>query len=55
VKANKPEDNVDTFRKRSTGDRTRNTNTPMKDLSSFHDTFGSFSAKRTDKIGDYSG
>ncbi|ONL93326.1 DNA-binding bromodomain-containing protein [Zea mays] len=27
----------------------------MKDLSSFHDTFGSFSAKRTDKIGDYSG
>ena len=55
VKTNKPEDNVDTFRKRSTGDRTRNTNTPMKDPSSFHNMLGSFSAKRADKIGDYSG
>ncbi|CAN6290794.1 unnamed protein product, partial [Urochloa humidicola] len=55
VKTNKPEDNADTIRKRSTGDRTRNTNAPLKDPSTFHSMFGSFSAKRTDKTGDYSG
>ena len=55
VKTNKPEDNADTIRKRSTGDRTRNTSTPLKDPSTFHSMFGSFSAKRTDKISDYSG
>ncbi|CAN6302437.1 unnamed protein product, partial [Urochloa humidicola] len=55
VKTNKPEDNADTGRKRSTGDRTRVTNAPLKDPSTFHSMFGSFSAKRTDKAGDYSG
>uniref|UniRef100_A0A0A9DUP9 Bromo domain-containing protein n=1 Tax=Arundo donax TaxID=35708 RepID=A0A0A9DUP9_ARUDO len=55
VKTNKPEDNAETIRKRPTGDRTRNTNMPTKDSSTFHSMLGSFSAKRTDKIGDYSG
>ncbi|OEL29267.1 hypothetical protein BAE44_0009710, partial [Dichanthelium oligosanthes] len=55
VKTNKSEDNADIIRKRTTGDRTRNTNAPLKDSSTFHSMFGSFSAKRTDKIGDYSG
>lgn len=55
VKTNKPEDNADAIRKRSTGDRTRNANTPLKDPPTFHSMFGSFTAKRTDKFGDYSG
>ncbi|XP_062209752.1 uncharacterized protein LOC133911506 [Phragmites australis] len=55
VKANKHEDNAETIRKRLTGDRTRNTNTPTKDSSTFHSMLSSSSVKRTDKIGDYSG
>jgi bromodomain-containing protein 9 len=55
MKTSKPEDSIDTFRKKSTGDITRNTNTTMKEPSSFHSMLGSFSAKRADKIGDYSG
>uniref|UniRef100_A0A0A9EID5 Uncharacterized protein n=1 Tax=Arundo donax TaxID=35708 RepID=A0A0A9EID5_ARUDO len=55
VKTIKPEDNAETIRKRMTGDRNQNTNIPTKDLSMFHSMLGSFSAKRTDKIGDYSG
>ncbi|XP_062216889.1 uncharacterized protein LOC133916989 isoform X2 [Phragmites australis] len=55
VTTNKPEDNAETIRKRSTGDRTRNTNIPTKDSSTFHTMLHSFSAKRADKIGDYSG
>ncbi|WVZ55321.1 hypothetical protein U9M48_005994 [Paspalum notatum var. saurae] len=55
MKTNKPEENADTLRRRTTGDRTRTINTPMKDSSSYHSMLGSFSAKRTDKIGDYSG
>ncbi|KAG8073317.1 hypothetical protein GUJ93_ZPchr0006g43659 [Zizania palustris] len=51
----KSADNVETIRKRLTGDRTRNANI-TRDLSFFqHNTLGSFSGKRTDKIGDYSG
>uniref|UniRef100_A0A0A8Y5X2 Uncharacterized protein n=1 Tax=Arundo donax TaxID=35708 RepID=A0A0A8Y5X2_ARUDO len=54
-KTNKPEDNAETIRKRLTGDKTRNTNIPTKDSSTFHSMLGSFSAKKTDKSGDYSG
>ncbi|GJN09203.1 hypothetical protein PR202_ga27186 [Eleusine coracana subsp. coracana] len=55
AKTIKSEDNAETIRKRLTGDRTRNTNTPMKDSSTFHSMLGSFSARRPDKIGEYSG
>ncbi|GJN30187.1 hypothetical protein PR202_gb18475 [Eleusine coracana subsp. coracana] len=55
AKTIKSEDNAETIRKRLTGDKTRNTNTPMKDSSTFHSMLGSFSARRPDKIGEYSG
>ncbi|KAL6649144.1 hypothetical protein ACP70R_013368 [Stipagrostis hirtigluma subsp. patula] len=55
VKINKPEDNAETIRRRPAGDRTRNTNIPAKDSSPFHSILGSSSAKRMDKMGDYSG
>ncbi|CAM0870489.1 unnamed protein product [Alopecurus aequalis] len=56
VKTNKSADNTET-RKRFTADRTRNTNISMRDSSILHphNTFGSFSGKRTEKSAAYSG
>nr|CCI55422.1 PH01B031C15.5 [Phyllostachys edulis] len=55
VKTSKSADNAET-RKRLTGDRARHTNISTRDASILHhNTLGSFSGKRTDKIGDYSG
>ncbi|KAG8095615.1 hypothetical protein GUJ93_ZPchr0013g36267 [Zizania palustris] len=52
----KSADNVETIRKKLTGDRTRNANITTRDSSFFqHNTLSSFAGKRTDKIGDYSG
>ncbi|TVU48497.1 hypothetical protein EJB05_08135 [Eragrostis curvula] len=55
TKAIKSEDNAETMRKRMGGDKSRNTSTPTKDSPTFHNMLGSFSARRTDKIGEYSG
>jgi bromodomain-containing protein 9 len=55
AKTIKSEDTAETTRRRLAGDKTRNTNTPTKGPSAFHDMLGSFSARRTDKVGEYSG
>ncbi|KAE8808435.1 hypothetical protein D1007_15184 [Hordeum vulgare] len=53
VKGNRSVDNTET-RKRWTSDRARN-NITMRDSSILHNTFGSFSGKKTEKTGLYSG
>jgi bromodomain-containing protein 9 len=54
AKTIKYEDTPDTIRKRLAGDKTRSTNTPTNP-STFHSMLGSFSTRRTDKVGEYSG
>ncbi|KAM0835990.1 hypothetical protein ACQ4PT_062600 [Festuca glaucescens] len=55
VKTNKSADNTET-RKRWSSERTRNTNISMRDSSILqHNTFSSFSGKKTEKTGAYSG
>jgi bromodomain-containing protein 9 len=55
AKTVKSEDTAETTRRRLAGDKTRNTNTSTIGPSTFHNMLGSFSARRTDKVGEYSG